>query len=612
MNKASCDPQKNINPIPISNNDYFLFGSNVLSILTTSLQKIGYSSQFLRSAHDLTLVASSVGESILNLNKTEDFNSALPSIALASARLIITNQMARHPLGKYVLLAANAYGTYCVFQRALDQFNKCAILTQKAPSKYQWEISKNICVHGMNAFYSIYKTINSVPSWKDTTTTKRITESHSLQDPKQLDESLCSDAKPYLNSLSKFPRASDGKVDVRLLPDLVIKQTNREDAESRMVRGSFARELSKTNQYQHLIIPESCILSGSHDGFSIERRLPISTRENAIFNYYQNPLSFTESIKEFTKFLIQTDWTDLVPETRCIARYDNAAPYIENTENGPIGKIAMVDLEHLTPRLKDTPDIEGCKTAITFFPYHYDTILNIAKANIPNINQASILELEKRRDCSLDDITMLYTGQWNLLKKNQITHESITSIQPISYTQKQEQQLESRIIESWKSYLSKVSELYSTESHLNSQLSSGEISNRLFGNQRSLVKILESITEPMRVWLKENTPSKRAYKDMSLLEIAKLREIPVNYNSYTWEKGKRLGLGIEEPIKKLIQEGREEIPDLTWDDDFYRFSLMPSVLKSLVLEGFIGKYSGGIQEIGGVERLNRDYSTFYI
>ncbi len=145
-------------PIPLSKEDVFLFGNNALSLACSALKSRGIAHGWLGGVSDITYIAATLGESLVSARTFNEFEAALPGLALAGARLFIFRSMADHALLKPVALAINAYGTYALFRRAVTELSKCKKLSDMSSGKYQWEILRNSLVHSVNVSCSAYKT----------------------------------------------------------------------------------------------------------------------------------------------------------------------------------------------------------------------------------------------------------------------------------------------------------------------------------------------------------------------------------------------------------------------------------------------------------------------
>src|SRR3989339_718057 len=97
--------------ISLSKEDYFLFGSNITSLAAFALDHLGYHAPLLKTISNVTLLASTLGESLLTTPSCSHLYTALPALTFFGARLFIDHQSQSNPSLKLVSLAINGYGT---------------------------------------------------------------------------------------------------------------------------------------------------------------------------------------------------------------------------------------------------------------------------------------------------------------------------------------------------------------------------------------------------------------------------------------------------------------------------------------------------------------------
>lgn len=239
-----------------------------------------------------------------------------------------------------------------------------------------------------------------------------------------ISESIFRNAIQYIDQgkYQQFPRASEGKTPVFFPPDLpVVLKKSGYQCESRLEKMREAQEICDQNRYTHLVIPKARI----HGNFLIEERLPVSDGERSTFKdlafYLENRDKMTPAIRELTGFLCQATMTDLEcsrhPALRKaptpIARFDNLIPYLD--KDGEY-KFGLVDLEHFS---KDTSFGSSWRTLITFFPYHFEEIMQEAAKFYPCLN-LNRKEYENKRDAALKTYEIGYTGHQRFLKEKNI------------------------------------------------------------------------------------------------------------------------------------------------------------------------------------------------
>jgi len=267
-----------------------------------------------------------------------------------------------------------------------------------------------------------------------------------------LDQSLFNHTVQYVQSTSIWedvPRAVNGQTTVYLPKELpiVLKLSGSPQNRIRFEKMMDARKVCVKNKYTSLVIPTARV----HGDFIIETRLPI--KENHLLEqmalYLEHWGKFTKPIKEFAGLQFQTTFPDLtgplygyfqslseIPLGSRIGRFDNVPLYLEDDE----GKIGLVDLEHFSLNSKSSLKysiVEKCSVLIILFPYHLDTILEVAKHFDPNIEQKSEI-FEKEKIQSLKFFENTYGRYLHYLKEKGIDLDNPDKFPLISEDRKNE------------------------------------------------------------------------------------------------------------------------------------------------------------------------------
>ena len=210
-------------------------------------------------------------------------------------------------------------------------------------------------------------------------------------------------AKGFPN-IKDLPQASQGVSKVYFPQDLpvVFKDLGEERSQRRFLTMWQARDLCKKNGYTHLLIPRAT----PYGGYNIEERLPVKDlkQKDQACLYEDNTESFTPAVQEFTGFLCQSVFPDILAPVHPyqkssdipIGRYDNLPLMFESGE----GKIALIDLGGYRVReklLRFDDAIKSVKTALFIFPYHFNEIFQVVELFCPEISRAKA-ELEETRD----------------------------------------------------------------------------------------------------------------------------------------------------------------------------------------------------------------------
>lgn len=294
-----------------------------------------------------------------------------------------------------------------------------------------------------------------------------------------LSDALVRKAQPYADDpqkIAKLPRAGVGKTPVYFLDELVLKKSGSPQNQKRFEQMKQAHQICQLNGYEDIVIPKA----GLYRDFIFESKLPITCDiKRQVGLYVENRNQFTNTAREFTGFLFQSDFHDLLSGrspylifSKIAIRYDNLPLYLEEGR----GKIGLVDLEQFSPadippeavpphKAEDTQlgsiqristfcssyidqllgdstqphkssdvmedwkvffskrCLESCRIAITFFPYHFDTIMSVAKKFAPNVEDLR-KELEEVRDETLKFFKLAYEDHRDFIIAKGITLEN--------------------------------------------------------------------------------------------------------------------------------------------------------------------------------------------
>jgi hypothetical protein len=177
-----------------------------------------------------------------------------------------------------------------------------------------------------------------------------------------------------------IPRAKGGKTRVYLpqnMPDVVLKYSRRAEAKIRFKKMQIVRSILRSQNSQHLIIPKANLCGE----FLVEQRLPINVDiYHNMGLYLSHPKHFNDAVRELTRLFSKVYLSDLVSYQRIplsnskgvydYIRYDNLPLYLVEEGGKKVGKIGLIDLEHI----KEEPDAEGLATLVRIFPLHLDII----------------------------------------------------------------------------------------------------------------------------------------------------------------------------------------------------------------------------------------------
>lgn len=257
-----------------------------------------------------------------------------------------------------------------------------------------------------------------------------------------ISHALLEKAKTYIDnpsSLNNVRKAPSGKTTVYLLNDLpiVLKASGSPANQNRFNQMQQARKLCEQNNYQHLVIPKARL----YKDFIVESRLPIKMlgTKRQMGLYSENRAAFTGVVKEFTGFLCQSSFYDIVGGSydpygvlskTPLGRYDNIALYLE----GDQGKIGLIDLERFEPNCKKWQKewcFFKCRDAVHLFPYHLDDIMAVARNFDPNIEQYRNV-LVQQRDEALKRFKIAYEDHRDFAIKKKISFDNPLAFEKLS------------------------------------------------------------------------------------------------------------------------------------------------------------------------------------
>jgi len=214
--------------------------------------------------------------------------------------------------------------------------------------------------------------------------------------------SLLEKSKGYIErkEVVNLPRSNAGSPGVHFPPNLsvVIKQVRDPELVEQM---EVAAQICHKNGYHHLTVAKASY----YQNHVVQSRLPISNHDTQlqITLYINHKELFTNAIKEFTGFLFQALLSDLISHGKVAdvyddhwPRFDNVAIYLDVQESGFTGKIALADLDTLSPKPTDCIRYGYCtptsnhyphlvEEVVRFFPYHMDEIIQEATKFYPPI-----------------------------------------------------------------------------------------------------------------------------------------------------------------------------------------------------------------------------------
>ncbi len=263
-----------------------------------------------------------------------------------------------------------------------------------------------------------------------------------------------------VKSGTKMPEAQTGNTRVYLpaeMPDVVLKLSGRKKAKTRFHQMQHVRSLLRSEKSSHLVIPRANLC----EDFLVEQRLPITV--DKFYNmalYLSEPNLFDEAVRELTRVFSKVYLSDLlqrgrlpigdIPGVKDHVRYDNLPLYVEEENGKKVGKIGLIDLEHM----RDSPAPEGLETLARIFPLHVDLILNEAAKLQMEVDKDAVLAAAERGKKFL---RVGYSDHLEWLKKKNI---SDASFKPFKLSKARKNELIHSIKEDLLKQNSGINELY--------------------------------------------------------------------------------------------------------------------------------------------------------
>jgi len=248
-----------------------------------------------------------------------------------------------------------------------------------------------------------------------------------------IDEGKIKDSPMSLTGHAYFPKNIQ----------VVIKDQNSLELVEKMEQ---ARRLCHVNGYSHLAIAQSSL----YKEYILQSLLPIPPHNDKlqIGLYLEHREVFSDAIREFTGFLCQAKLEDLdnrFAHTNynslskgLVPRFDNAVLYLEKSDAGLKGKIALADLDYFESIKEGTDLSHQVKTAILLFPHHFEEILEEARKFYPKIDEQRT-SLEKVRDQVLDFHENIYGCHLKFIHTHEITPSEPAA--PLQITQEKKSEL---------------------------------------------------------------------------------------------------------------------------------------------------------------------------
>jgi len=225
------------------------------------------------------------------------------------------------------------------------------------------------------------------------------------------------------------PRAKSGitKVFFPLNLPVILKALGVERSKRRFFTMWTARDLCVKSGYKHLLIPKAC----PYKEYNIEDCLPVHDvmQRDQVALYEENCEKFTQAVKEFTGFLCQSVFLDILTETHGYRQKDEVP--LVRCDNLPLlidkdgkGKIALIDLGgHYvrTTKLTLQEAVECAKTAIVVFPYHLVEILEIMHIFCPEIS-SKITDLQELCQQTIKQFRSIYADHREFIEAKCQSH----------------------------------------------------------------------------------------------------------------------------------------------------------------------------------------------
>ncbi len=192
-----------------------------------------------------------------------------------------------------------------------------------------------------------------------------------------------------LGSGSNSMKRAEGGTTWVYLPEggmsgVVLKLSYRKTAITRFHQMQEVRSILRKFNTSDLIIPKAFLCRE----FLVEERLPINVNDyHNMEIYLKNIPLFNNAVRELTKLFSKGYLDDLIGSNPWNSlsyidgvygsiRYDNLPLYIVEKNGKSVGKIGLIDLEHMQKK----PSSAGLQTLARIFPYHLDIIIDEARS----------------------------------------------------------------------------------------------------------------------------------------------------------------------------------------------------------------------------------------
>lgn len=224
--------------------------------------------------------------------------------------------------------------------------------------------------------------------------------------------------------------------------DKYMEKSARDMSKKRFHQMQEVRTILREQKSSHLTLPRAN-LSGD---FLVEEKLPISGNHSHNMEVYSSaPELFDDAVREMVRLFSRVHIADLINKSGSpfadsegfFVRYDNL-PFYTTEKNGKlVGKIALIDVERMSPY----PRPEALAELARMFPYHLDIIKEEAEKQRMEITPA-VEAAAQRGKKSLD--TAVAYNLW--LKQKEISAEN-NPLQMFELTPEREQVLIDRVRE---------------------------------------------------------------------------------------------------------------------------------------------------------------------
>jgi len=189
----------------------------------------------------------------------------------------------------------------------------------------------------------------------------------------------------YGSESQSIPKAKGGQTKVYLpikMPQLVLKHSGQKNARSRFHQMQEVSSILKSQNSKCLIIPKANLCGD----FLVEQRLPINVDSyHNMGLYLSDPSAFNDAVRELTRLFSRLYLSDLVSYQLMplghihgvgdFVRYDNLPLYLVEEDGKKVGKIGLIDLEHI----EKGPNPRGLETLVRIFPLHLSIIKEEAR-----------------------------------------------------------------------------------------------------------------------------------------------------------------------------------------------------------------------------------------